>query len=97
MTKFIKKPVSIEAYQITKDLIKHPLPAGLNFVCCEGYTDGTIRSWVGTVTTIHGQETRVILGDWIVTEPDGIHHYPVKPDVFKATYYTEQEYAELGL
>jgi hypothetical protein len=25
-------------------------------------------------------------GDWIVPEPDGEHFYPIKPDVFAATY-----------
>lgn len=38
------------------------------------------------VTTIHGQVTRVSDGDWIITEPDGVHHYPCKPDIFAATY-----------
>jgi hypothetical protein len=38
------------------------------------------------VITIHGQKTIVMPGDWIITEPDGIHHYPCKPDIFAATY-----------
>lgn len=50
--------------------------------------DGTIigKSNYGTVTTIHGQQTQVDPGDWIITEPDGIHHYPCKPDIFENTY-----------
>jgi hypothetical protein len=40
----------------------------------------------GYVTTIHGQPTKVVAGDWIVTEPDGIHHYPIKPDIFEKNY-----------
>jgi hypothetical protein len=26
------------------------------------------------------------VGDWIIPEPDGIHFYPCKPDIFEATY-----------
>lgn len=36
--------------------------------------------------TIHGQETEVVDGDYIVLEPDGIHHYPCKPDIFEERY-----------
>ena len=38
------------------------------------------------VVTIHGQKTLVEEGDWIITEPDGVHHYPCKPDIFEASY-----------
>jgi hypothetical protein len=38
------------------------------------------------VITIHGQVTPVIDGDWVVKEPDGIHYYPIKPDIFEQTY-----------
>ncbi len=38
------------------------------------------------VITIHGQRCYIQVGDWIVPEPDGIHFYPVKPDIFAATY-----------
>lgn len=50
------------------------------------------------VTTIHGQQTHVVPGDWIITEPDGIHHYPCKPDIFAATYEpVEKEGGEIIL
>jgi hypothetical protein len=35
------------------------------------------------VTTMHGQKTIVSSGDWIICEPDGIHFYPCKDQVFK--------------
>ena len=38
------------------------------------------------VTTIHGQVAYLEPGDWVITEPDGIHHYPCKPDIFDKTY-----------
>jgi len=40
------------------------------------------------VIAIHGQKTVVVEYDWIVKEPDGIHHYPIKPDIFEQTYFT---------
>jgi hypothetical protein len=38
------------------------------------------------VVTIHNQRAWLAPGDWVITEPDGVHHYPCKPDVFAATY-----------
>jgi hypothetical protein len=38
------------------------------------------------VVTIHGQRAYLEPGDWVIAECDGIHHYPCKQDVFKATY-----------
>ena len=42
----------------------------------------------------HSQEGRigrvarrmVTSGDWVLPEPDGVHFYPVKPEIFAATY-----------
>lgn len=41
---------------------------------------------VAYVVTIHGQRAWLSPGDWVIKEPDGIHHYPCKPDIFEATY-----------
>lgn len=38
------------------------------------------------VVTIHGEKAKLAPGDWVITEPDGEHHYPCKPDIFEATY-----------
>ena len=38
------------------------------------------------VVTIHNQKAYLADGDWIIVEPDGVHHYPCKPDIFAATY-----------
>ena len=93
MTQFRKKPVVVEAYQVTRSLLESVLfdgaeyPRGL-FLANARYhaKDRTISHWQGTVVTIHGQKTAVIEGDWIIAEPDGEHFYPCKPDVFEATY-----------
>lgn len=44
------------------------------------------EDWTPYVVTIHGQRCYIMEGDFIVPEPDGIHYYPVKPDIFAATY-----------
>lgn len=38
------------------------------------------------VTTIHDQRVYLEPKDWILPEPDGIHFYPVKPDIFEKKY-----------
>jgi hypothetical protein len=80
---FISIPTEIQAEQwfpgkqvegVTERFYTHP---NNNTKRSSGY---------GTCITIHGQETSVDPGDWIITEPDGIHHYPCKPDVFAKRY-----------
>lgn len=73
--KFRKKPVVIEANQFTG----HPC-------------DDPVGVWRRPeddspyVVTIHDQRVYLSPGDWIVPEPDGVHYYPVKSDIFAATY-----------
>lgn len=87
MAKYRKKTVVVEATQWDPDsLTEQPEPhkpdrLGVIWQYCP---TGHVAS--GIVTTIHGQEAEVAIGDWIIKEPDGIHHYPCKPDIFKATY-----------
>lgn len=38
------------------------------------------------VTTIHGQKTEIVDKDYVIEEPDGVHYYPCKPDVFEKKY-----------
>lgn len=38
------------------------------------------------VINISAQKIYVDDGDWIITEPDHIHHYPCKPDIFESKY-----------
>lgn len=91
--RFRKKPVEIEAYQITKELLESVLfdgreyPKGLSLTSCSFHKERRyISAWFGSVTTIHNQRVDVKEGDWVITEPDGVHHYPCKPDIFEATY-----------
>lgn len=77
--KYRKKPVVIEAVQFKR---------GISLVStCHGLCQCSQGSAVGHVHTIHrGQVVNLENGDWIIPESDGEHFYPVKPDVFEATY-----------
>lgn len=97
MPQFRKKPVVVEATQFFPE--RKPWPTGVrqrtSSVCSDPQCgDSTwdhdcdlgspIDEW--EVITIHRQAAQVVSGDWIITEPDGEHHYPCKPDIFKASY-----------
>ena len=82
MPKFRKRPVEIDAEQFVPN--KH-VPRGMKLWPDENGAIPRDMSW-GFVITIHGQRQHVQAGDWIVIEPDGVHHYPIKPDIFEATY-----------
>lgn len=84
--KFRKKPVVIDAVQFFVD---KPWPACVKQATLQHNRRGERDYWPAgapVVTTIHDQTTLVANGDWIITEPDGVHHYPCKPDIFAATY-----------
>jgi hypothetical protein len=73
MPKFRKRPVVIEAEQF--DGVNDPRGVWRREEDLSPY-----------VVTIHLQRCYVEKGDWIVPEPDGVHFYPVKPDIFEKTY-----------
>jgi hypothetical protein len=71
--KYRKRPIVVEATQWFPG-------ANIPGVYFDNYAD---RYYV---MTIHGQNAYLDPGDWVITEPDGIHHYPCKPDIFDQTY-----------
>lgn len=79
--KFRKKPVIVEAEQFFYDQL--PIKGVFYPRTTE---DG--RTYLGDAFVITAHDQRVYLsdGDWILPEPDGEHYYPVKDDIFKATY-----------
>ena len=88
MAKFIKKPLSIEAYQYTE---YGKLTKGM----CNSQTCFSRVNNNPHVHTIHdGQMVNLEVGDWIFPESDGKHFYPVKPDVLAETYETEEEFTK---
>ena len=75
--RYRKKPLEVEAVQWFPGIAIE----GVKHVDGEGASPS-----LGTFYTIHGQETFINPGDWVIREPDGIHWYPCKPDIFEATY-----------
>ena len=92
-TKFRKKPVVIEAFQMTRErLISYEWPdwlqeawnkstheEGAFYPETPGADDGPLL-----IVTLEGTH-QVSLGDWIIRGVKG-ELYPCKPDVFEATY-----------
>lgn len=83
MQRFRKKPVVITAEQWfpgkAVEGVREPV---------EGELPGHY------VTTAHNQIVFLEPGDWIVPEPDGRGYYPIKPDIFAATYDPVEEAEE---
>lgn len=77
MPVFTKIPVQVTAEQWIGQLANEP--------------KGVCRCWEGECVphlhTIHNnQMVRLEHGDWILPEPDGVHFYPCKPEIFAKTY-----------
>ena len=96
--KFRKKPVVIEAVQLTEEMRDAIVLDGAE--CPPGVRRGATRwhqkdrkVWRAEffIATLEGRMD-VSLNDWIITGVKG-EHYPCKPDIFEATY----EVAELEL
>lgn len=80
MSAYRKRPIVIEAEQYTS---YGKLVRGMcNSRCC--YSNGNTEPHVHTIH--NGQIVNLEIGDFVIPEPDGIHFYPVKPDIFQATY-----------
>ena len=80
MPKFRKKPVVVEAERY--DPFARPLQKGV----CVGKCP-PVFSTLPHLHTAHKNQQVILVGDeWIIAEPDGEHFYPVKPDIFAATY-----------
>jgi len=82
MSEFRKRPIVVKAFHFTdetKDMVLGYLGPGVEPTREDG--EPALR-----VITIHGEEALVRLGDWIVKEPKSGFFYPIKPDIFEATY-----------
>lgn len=82
MSKFRKKPVVIEAVQITPEWFDAPHPNPLHPRGMDIRIDPIARCVL--IQTIEGT-MRGDIGDWIITGVKG-ERYPCKPDIFAATY-----------
>lgn len=90
MSKYRKKPVVIEAEQLTEELaldclIKHkPGPFGVNISGNFHPAARKLYSGYAAIKTLEGT-MRADIGDWITKGVKG-EIYPCKPDIFEATY-----------
>ena len=86
MPKFRKKPVEVEAWQVTDETFdgEHPNPlhpATPHITYYPQFRVAHIETHEGVM--------RAEVGDWIIKEPfptDDRQFYPCKPDIFEATY-----------
>jgi len=83
MPRYRKKPVEIEAIQLTRDSFR----AAVRFVPIDQFSaaseDDEGHVYVD-IRTLEGV-MRANEGDWIIRGVKG-EHYPCKPDIFAATY-----------
>lgn len=87
MKTYRRKPGTVRAVQFDPQGVhKMALPEGVIGIPSPGADNWAYEGCQFSVTTIHGQNAEVVAGDFVVLEPDGIHYYPCKPDVFLDRY-----------
>jgi hypothetical protein len=88
--RYTKKPVTIEAFQITEELAianlidNLPLPFGITLSGSYRRDDRTVSYAYTCIETPEGK-MKAKIGDWIIKGVKG-ELYPCKPDVFEASY-----------
>lgn len=96
MTKYIKKPVAIEAIEWTGDNLKEIIEFTGRHESSASWGWEEFELVVAAhglkIFTLEGSH-KATIGDMIIKGVKG-ECYPCKPDIFKQTYFTEQEYAE---
>ncbi|MBE9509097.1 MAG: hypothetical protein IMY86_13755 [Chloroflexi bacterium] len=83
--KYRKKPIVIEAVQLTKEHFNRPHPNDLHV---PGVNYNPITE-TAVIPTLEGA-MMAQLGDWVITGIKG-ELYPCKPDIFAATYEPVEE------
>ena len=76
MPLYRRKPTTVEARQFR----------GQPMAGVDGIVDAGHSSASGFVTTTQGQSVLITVGEWVVTETDGVHHYPVADEEFRRIY-----------
>jgi len=81
MAKYRKKPIIVEAKQLTEETLERIA------AWCDGAVKGTKlprRERVIDIQTLEG-EMRAFIGDWVIRGIAG-EFCPCKPDIFEVTY-----------
>jgi hypothetical protein len=81
--KFRKKPIVIEAIQFTGDNVNE-IWDRFGAAGIYGPTETNPDHLI--LTTTHGDPAPARVGDWVVPDSQPHTFYPIKPDVFEATY-----------
>lgn len=93
--KYRKKPVLIEAFQLTEQVaLDHliddkPLPFGVTLEGSFHPKNRILWSASATIETLEGL-MKANIGDWIIKDVKG-ELYPCKPDIFEETYEADDE------
>lgn len=89
--KYRKKPVVIDAIQLTQEIVdahlfdEHELPTGVSLASAEFHrANRTVSRFMACIETLEGRML-VSVGDWIITGVKG-ERYPCKPEIFAMTY-----------
>lgn len=86
MAKFIRKVTEVDAEQYDGSEL-------VTGICKE--PECPMHHLKAHVHTMHdNQAVKVEPGDFILPEPDGVHYYPVKPEVFYNTYDAKDDKAQ---
>lgn len=81
MIKYRKKPVVIDAWQLTKENVEVGIPDWIELDTVHIFDDGVLFAEIHTLEgTMQASE-----GDYIIKGVQG-EFYPCKPDIFEATY-----------
>lgn len=86
-TRFRKKPIVIEAFQFTQQVVDDVLAGRITLhddLQVYAGRDGNVNDPRVAVHTLEGGMIAG-LGDWIITGVSG-EHYPCKDDIFRRTY-----------
>ena len=93
MPRYIKKPVAFDAWLWDESKATFARLGFCRAVAHEGHSNHPDLMKNLRIETLEGTMS-VRKGDYIIKGIKG-EFYPCKPDIFEATYYTEQEYAAL--
>lgn len=81
MTKYRKKPVVIDAWQLTKENVESGIPVWIDLDTVHIFDGGVLFAEIVTLEGV----MQASEGDYVIKGVQG-EFYPCKPDIFEATY-----------